>query len=239
LIMRLRGSSMPPSLYRSTTLVVHNGDRTLSVEEASFLVTVFSRVFAVNVTDSIRQAVGSDRLMAIPIGLENAHWQGAGRLELFPAPGRFGELPLWSERPSDVLACFDPSTNAEARGPLRTQILEEMPDAWVEPQLSQEDYVRRLRASRFVISPPGNGSDCHRTWEALYLGAIPVVLTSALSGSLASELPIWVVDKWSDFFAATELERHEIGKSLLKRGRGMLDLGYWHGQIRAEPMQFR
>lgn len=28
---------------------------------------------------------------------------------------------------------------------------------------------------RFVMSPMGNGVDCHRTWEALALGAIPVV----------------------------------------------------------------
>ncbi len=32
----------------------------------------------------------------------------------------------------------------------------------------------------FVLSPHGNGLDCHRTWEALLLGCIPVVKTSAI-----------------------------------------------------------
>lgn len=35
-----------------------------------------------------------------------------------------------------------------------------------------DQYVYDLAHSRFVVSPPGNGPDCHRTWEALYLGAI-------------------------------------------------------------------
>jgi len=28
---------------------------------------------------------------------------------------------------------------------------------------------------RFVVSPPGNGIDCHRTWEAFAMGSIPIV----------------------------------------------------------------
>ena len=30
-----------------------------------------------------------------------------------------------------------------------------------------KDYRKVLSNSYFVISPPGNGIDCHRTWEAL------------------------------------------------------------------------
>ena len=32
----------------------------------------------------------------------------------------------------------------------------------------------------FVISPHGGGYDCHRTWEALVLGCIPIVKTSKI-----------------------------------------------------------
>jgi hypothetical protein len=56
----------------------------------------------------------------------------------------------------------------------------------------------------FVISPHGNGYDCHRTWEALCLGCIPIVKTSFLD-SLFSDLPILIVKDWSD-----------ISKELLK-----------------------
>ena len=47
----------------------------------------------------------------------------------------------------------------------------------------------------FVASPEGAGIDCHRTWEALLLGCIPIVKKSALTG-LFAELPVLIVDDW-------------------------------------------
>jgi len=49
----------------------------------------------------------------------------------------------------------------------------------------------------FVLSPHGNGLDCHRTWEALVLGCIAIVKTSALD-PLFEGLPVWIVKEWSD-----------------------------------------
>ena len=49
----------------------------------------------------------------------------------------------------------------------------------------------------FVLSPHGNGLDCHRTWEALCLGCIPVVKTSPLD-PLYDGLPVLIVNDWSD-----------------------------------------
>jgi len=60
-----------------------------------------------------------------------------------------------------------------------------------------------------VMSPPGNGPDCYRTWEAIYLGAVPIVLRSTLAVSLAADLPIWVVDSWEEVFDATDTRLSE------------------------------
>lgn len=49
----------------------------------------------------------------------------------------------------------------------------------------------------FVISPHGNGLDCHRTWEALCLGCIPIVKTSGLD-PLFKDLPVWIVSGWDE-----------------------------------------
>jgi hypothetical protein len=49
----------------------------------------------------------------------------------------------------------------------------------------------------FVLSPWGNGLDCHRTWEALCLGCIPIVKTSGLD-ALFQDLPVWIVRDWTD-----------------------------------------
>jgi hypothetical protein len=49
----------------------------------------------------------------------------------------------------------------------------------------------------FVLSPYGNGMDCHRTWEALCLGAIPVV-RGHMFDDLYKDLPVLIVDNWRD-----------------------------------------
>lgn len=49
----------------------------------------------------------------------------------------------------------------------------------------------------FVISPMGNGMDCHRTWEALCLGCIPIVKSSELN-PVYGKLPVLIVEKWQD-----------------------------------------
>jgi hypothetical protein len=50
---------------------------------------------------------------------------------------------------------------------------------------------------KYVISPHGNGLDCHRTWEALILGCIPIVKTSPLD-TMFEGLPVLIVKDWSD-----------------------------------------
>jgi len=54
----------------------------------------------------------------------------------------------------------------------------------------QKDYA-------FVICPHGGGLDCHRNWEALCLGCIPIVKTSAID-NLYNNLPVLIVKDWQD-----------------------------------------
>ena len=57
-------------------------------------------------------------------------------------------------------------------------------------------WNRQLKFA-FVICPHGGGLDCHRNWEALCLGCIPIVKTSAID-SLYKDLPVLIVDDWQN-----------------------------------------
>jgi hypothetical protein len=58
---------------------------------------------------------------------------------------------------------------------------------------------RRHRFFGFVISPHGNGLDCHRTWEALILNSAPIVKTSPLDRLYtALGMPVVIVNDWSE-----------------------------------------
>ncbi len=50
-----------------------------------------------------------------------------------------------------------------------------------------------MAESKFVLSPPGFGEDCYRTWEAVLLGAVPIVRRSPLQ-QLYDGAPVVVVD---------------------------------------------
>jgi hypothetical protein len=59
---------------------------------------------------------------------------------------------------------------------------------------------KRQSEFMFVLSPRGGGPDCHRTWEALALGCVPVLKSSGLD-PLFENLPVLIVKDWSDITA--------------------------------------
>jgi len=59
------------------------------------------------------------------------------------------------------------------------------------------EYIEKMSKYKFVVSPPGNGIDCHRTWEALYMGAFPIVIKGVLYNEF-SNLPIIQVNDYSE-----------------------------------------
>jgi hypothetical protein len=56
-----------------------------------------------------------------------------------------------------------------------------------------EEYTKY----RFGFSPTGNGLDCHRTWEMIFFGMVPIVKTCSLD-PLYTELPVLIVKEWTD-----------------------------------------
>jgi hypothetical protein len=81
----------------------------------------------------------------------------------------------------------------------------------------------------FVVSPHGNGLDCHRTWEALCLGCIPIVKTSGLD-PLFEDLPVWIVNSWSDVTEENmKAKINEFRERTFRYER--LELSYWRDRI--------
>jgi hypothetical protein len=55
-----------------------------------------------------------------------------------------------------------------------------------------ENYLINLKKHKFVVSPPGNGIDCHRNWEAIYLGCIPIVLNSHFARNVLEDFSVFI-----------------------------------------------
>lgn len=103
-------------------------------------------------------------------------------------------------------------------------------------RISQSATWRRYAGSRFVLSLKGNGIDAHRTWEALYLGAIVVTLRSSLD-PLYEGLPVVLIDRLEELADPRNLVRwSESHLSLTGRDQvwRRLDARRWLGRLRQE-----
>jgi hypothetical protein len=100
------------------------------------------------------------------------------------------------------------------RRPAKSELFESSFETWTNPKeriycieqtgiepaakVSMSQFFERLASSYFCISPNGNGVDCYRTWQALYLRTIPIVTRSVLTKQ-HPDLPLVVLDDWSEF----------------------------------------
>ena len=88
---------------------------------------------------------------------------------------------------------------------------------------------KHMIENAFVLSPHGNGLDCHRTWEALCLGCIPIIKSSGID-SLFEDLPVWIVDDWKEVTA--DSMKRKIDEFKVKQFKyEKLTLSYWKDQI--------
>jgi hypothetical protein len=63
--------------------------------------------------------------------------------------------------------------------------------------LNRGQCWERSIENAFVLSPFGNGFDCHRTWETLFLGSIPIVKSPQFK-DMFEGLPVLMVERWED-----------------------------------------
>lgn len=70
--------------------------------------------------------------------------------------------------------------------------------------IPSREFHAKLSEHLFVASPRGNGIDCHRTWETLLMGSIPIVEKHHMYDDY--ELPIIQLDSWSDLITTNILE---------------------------------
>jgi hypothetical protein len=178
------------------SVFIHNYDNIPSDSELLFLSEQFKNVYCVN-------WLGDEKIATpIPIGLENWSHLRNGVPRDFHRNLKNEDLNF-QDRPIHLLSSFSTSTNLIERSKA-VEFVRNYDKTFLMPDFSAPaNYRKIVRSSKFVISPPGNGPDCHRTWEALYLGAVPIVLRESWPFSHV-ELPVIIVDDWEEIPEKTE-----------------------------------
>jgi hypothetical protein len=212
---------MLPMVRKPFVLITHNGDLTIG-DSFSDIASEGKIIhwFAQNAV------LKHPKVTAIPIGLENRslHCNGVVRDFKRLAKGR-------GSKNMRILYAFSIETNQlERRAALAA--LQASRLAQNIQRVNSRTYRKRLVRYAFVASPPGNGVDCHRTWEALYLGVIPVVRRSPFYGFFPN-LPVLDLEDWNEIAAWDEqflLHQYERLSSQID-SVPYLQFDYWENRI--------
>lgn len=213
--------SILPHISEPFVLITHNGDQ--NIDRRFSGLADDSRIlqwFAQNLL------LRHPKLTAVPIGLENRSLHSHGVIRDFR---RLVSRP--PKKSNRILYGFTVENNPGERVPA-VEALKASLQADCTSRLNSRSYRNLLSRYGFVASPPGNGVDCHRTWEALYLGIVPILKRSPFY-DFFPELPALFVDDWRE---VTRWDEDFLAKSRAQlspriESTPYLKFEYWTGLI--------
>lgn len=212
------------NLNAQVVLLLGNSDRNFTNESFhNISIDKLTKVFVQNLLEPI-PGVG-----ILPIGLENRWRATHGKIIKF----RFLRM-LLPEKKMRIMWTFSVGTNLAQRSAAASALHKTHVASHLN-SLTPSKHRKSLAKFGFVASPPGNGEDTHRTWEAMYLKTVPIVLRSALTEKCWElGLPIWIVDSYDELINVTQSEL--VGKYNLIKARfdsPTLWMNYWEDAIRS------
>lgn len=170
--------------YKKFILISHHGDRLIDNNFLSFAQNEkLIHWFAQN------SVFSHPKVTTIPIGLEDRWRHNNGIISDFDVLAKVNLQKI-----PKILYGFSVNTNPKVRSKV-LGILDRSKLA-VRVNCLSRNYRKKLNEFMFVASPEGNGVDCHRTWEAIYLKTIPIVV-----GDLYKNFPNFpglVLSSWDD-----------------------------------------
>ena len=177
-----------PRIAEPYVLITHNSDRAIPGPFVSMLDDEkLLAWFGQNV-----EKCSHPKLHPIPIGIANKSWRH-GNTEIFDiVSSKRAGIP----KKHFLYLNFTIGTFVNERS-LVYNLFKDKPYCTLSSPKHLKAYLLDLALSKFVLSPRGNGLDCHRTWEALYMGAIPIVSSSS-SDSMYEGLPVLIIEHWED-----------------------------------------
>ena len=85
------------------------------------------------------------------------------------------------------------------------------PWATVETErVNFETYLDRMWRCKFVLCPRGNAIDCHRNWETVYMGRVPVMKRNPFLEELYAPYPVLWVDDYSEVTEHLLLDNNQL-----------------------------
>lgn len=130
-------------------------------------------------------------VIPLPIGFENFRWGKKDEDYLSVSNENI-------EKTEKIYLNCKQSTNVSERSECYNECSKIEKVTKDQSNLSHNEYLRKIKSHEFVISPPGNGLDCHRTWEALIMNSVPILKDIGRMRDLYQGIPVLFVENWKD-----------------------------------------
>ncbi len=174
------------------------------------------------------EAIDSEKFHRIPLGIvrEPYLFDSRNRINNF-----FEELRTISKI-NQVYVNFTIHEGRGAETEFRRNIyniLKKKPFSVMGPKRSFLDFMRDMAHYQFVASPTGDMDDCHRHWEALLAGCVPILYSTPMD-ELFDDLPVIIVKDYNDLtteFLNNKYEEFHHKKFNLEK----LYMQYWVDKI--------
>ena len=143
------------------------------------------------------------------------------------------QAPVWADRKNMIFTDTHLSIKNNNDRTDCQKVLKQLPEDsvyFLNGRLDRLDYWKEMVQYKWVASPWGVGRDCHRTWEALALGCVPIVKKSCLTDML--EGVAWQLDEWTDLLNDCPM------KDINHLQPNKIDLQYWSDIVFDDQLAF-
>jgi len=162
------------------------------------------------------------KLSSIPLGIANLRWPHGDISKI----DKVKQMKL--EKQHLVYMNFDLKTNIGERTKVFNMfnkqkfVLKGDKKPFVE-------YLQDLATCKYTLSPPGAGIDCHRIWESIAVGTIPIV-QNCHNISFHTKMPILIIDDWAQLTEDFLKDKYYFLCSELYSSSGLY-LDHWINKI--------
>jgi hypothetical protein len=206
-------------------IVTHNSDNSIDDTYINILNNYNIRMFSQNVN------IRHNSIFSIPIGIANEQWNHGNKnilLEII----NYNSNTLLSNKIDKIYTNFSINTYPQYRQYVYNS-LSKYEFSYIIPNrnnytfMNYKDYLLDMSKYKWISCPRGNGIDCHRIWEALYLSCIPLVDRN-INTEYYNDLPIIYIDNWDKIdFIYLKNETEKIINNLNNYNYNKLYLKHW------------
>jgi len=169
-----------PNICKKFILITHNSDLLSGQDKNIYNNKNLIKWYGQNMIPNYE----TNKMVGIPIGLENSQWKGYDHNICKKYKNNIKENLLYFN--------FSINTNT-ARAHIENSLYK---NGFTKNECKDwENYIKEISTHKFAVSPEGNGIDCHRVWECIYVGCIPIIKKNSVMFEFFNDLPIlWVPD---------------------------------------------